>query len=304
MPILLDAKDAHGKSTARRSFGIQVCCHNGAVRSPTLSALAGSFEAVRTLRLSETDILPLPSLTFEYEPRRPGARPALMDVYEPRQSNQRWMLLIHGGGFTTGSRNMKPSRTIAAYFLARGWLVYSADYPLARVGGVKLPEQRASVENAVRSAAHHARVKHGLEDKGVLVGSSAGATLALLASENEFDLIETVVSCFGLYDFAALEAPLLKVFRGLVLGSGSQAAALEASPAHRGKRVPQTLLLHGTADLLVPYEQAGQMESALRGAGVASQRFDYAGAPHAFFNDRKSAVCQQALADIDRALNL
>jgi acetyl esterase/lipase len=227
-----------------------------------------------------------------------------MDVYQPHHPNQRWMLVIHGGGFTTGSRNMKPSRTIAAYFLARGWQVYSADYPLARAGGIKLPEQRESVENAVRAAARHAQRQTGVASKGVLLGCSAGATLALLASEQELDHVETVVSCFGLYDFTALDAPLLKLFRGLVLGSASHEAALVASPSHRAKPLPRTVLLHGTADRLVPHEQAEQMERALVRAGAKAERFEYVGAPHAFFNDRRSPTCLRALADIDRALSV
>jgi acetyl esterase/lipase len=48
---------------------------------------------------------------------------------------------------------------------------------------------------------------------------------------------------------------------------------------------PPALLLHGTADRIVPYEQAVGFEAALTDAGVGASRYTADGAGHGFHNE-------------------
>ena len=59
----------------------------------------------------------------------------------------------------------------------------------------------------------------------------------------------------------------------------------DASPiCHVSKSTPPTLLLHGTADSTVPYEQSVRFCEAVRAAGGHAELFTAEGAEHAFFN--------------------
>lgn len=273
-----------------------------AVLVRTMSATLGAVQALATMPLAADDVLPRPSRSFLYEPQRPGARSPLLDVYLPVGEPRGWVLVIHGGGFTTGRRNMKPSRVLAQKLLSERYLVFSVDYPLVR-GAITVWEQVDSVVAAIDQARgfverfHRPAARHG-----ALLGSSAGATLALLAAARRRESLSLVISAFGLYDFTELEGLLLAFFRRTVLGTESPALSRAASPQFGDQPLPPVVLLHGTADRLVPVSQSERMSASLRARGVPVTSFVYPGAAHAFFNAPRSAVCRKALEDIAQSL--
>lgn len=62
----------------------------------------------------------------------------LLDVYEPVRFDGVPMpavVLIHGGGFTGGSKQAGPLVDMAYWFAERGWVAYSIDYRVARDRG-------------------------------------------------------------------------------------------------------------------------------------------------------------------------
>jgi acetyl esterase/lipase len=271
--------------------------------SPTLSAALDAARALATLRLTPDDLLPRPSETFSYEPTRPGARPPACDVYLPRGREPRgYTLLLHGGGFTTGGRSMRPTRRLAGALLAQGEVVFAIDYPL--VGrGTTVFDQVASVERALGAAAARAARAEVRHPRGVLVGTSAGATLAMLAAPRDREHVARVVACFGLYDFLdlPLAAPAALAFRRYVLGDPSPSSARLASPLH-APPPSDVVLLHGAHDRLVPVVQHDRMEAALRAAGGRVSGHVFPGAPHAFFNEGTRPPCAEALARVGAAV--
>lgn len=54
----------------------------------------------------------------------------MLDVYVPNNTsnNRPAMLLIHGGGFTSGSKEAPQIVNLANYFASRGWVTFSIDY--------------------------------------------------------------------------------------------------------------------------------------------------------------------------------
>ena len=58
--------------------------------------------------------------------------PLLLDVYQPQGAggNRPAIVVIHGGGFTGGSRSGWRSVSQAEYFASRGWVAFSIDYRL------------------------------------------------------------------------------------------------------------------------------------------------------------------------------
>ena len=171
------------------------------------------------------------------------------------------------------------------------------------------------------------------------LGYSAGGSLACLLGMTEPDdqlegecphkeydsRVQAVVSYFAPSDLAQLHAhcalciktkPVLSeefaqsgaVQFGLEtwLGGPPAKAAeryLKASPiSYARKRAAPTLLLHGTADLVVPVSQSKLLEDALRAAGADVRLITFERAPHNF-DERADANARQALAEAMQFLN-
>lgn len=220
------------------------------------------------------------------------------DVYSPERPTGDSVVLVHGGGFTIGARDMKPMRRIASDLLARGLAVCSVDYRMIFRGG-RLDE---SLEDVVCALEHwRARTgRRGLDPARVsILGLSAGATLALLAASRA--PVHRVVSCFGLYELDHLKGPLAALLPRLAFRSTDRALWAERSP--RGSKQPEapTLLLHGTADGLVPHGQAERLAAHRRSLGLPTELVIYPGAPHGFFNE-EGQVAIDALEAIARFL--
>lgn len=82
-----------------------------------------------------------------------------------------------------------------------------------------------------------------------------------------------------------------------------KAAYLDASPVrHVGTGTPPALLLHGTADPLVPIEQAEVFAAALEKAGVPVELVRMEGAGHGDFGKEPDKVLARAAAFLGKYL--
>lgn len=222
----------------------------------------------------------------------------LADLYLPTAGGTgASAVLVHGGGFVIGSRRMKPMRFLASRLLASGIAVCSIDYRLAFRGG-RLEEGVRDVLSALtffRGRAAHL----GLDTTRIsLVGLSAGATLAMLAaSRAEPGAVHRLVSVFGLYEFDHLRGPLARVIPRLVLGTNARSSWHARSPRGASQPSAPTLLLHGTADGLVPVAQARRLAAHRESLGLPTKLVVIEGAPHGFFNTASEA-CEQGAREI------
>jgi acetyl esterase/lipase len=131
-----------------------------------------------------------------------------------------------------------------------------------------------------------------------LAGGSAGGHLALLAALTPNDPRyegqggheghdTSVWAAVGFNPVVDVRGPLNDRLSAFLGGTGRQVPEryAEASPIlHVGPGVPPVLILHGTDDATVPYEQAVRFCAAVRAAGGRAELFTAAGAAHAFFN--------------------
>lgn len=191
------------------------------------------------------------------------------------------VLLVHGGGFLIGSRDMKPMQRLTTALVDAGYAVASIDYRKifrggSRLGGVE--DAHAAMEWWFDQAP-----RFGVDPRRIgTVGLSAGATLMLLASERPGGTrLASRVSLFGLYDLDNLGGPLGRGLRALLLRGGD---ARPVSPRWVVRNEVPLTLLHGTEDALVPVEQAHQLALARRAAGVPVEVHILDGAPHGFLN--------------------
>jgi acetyl esterase/lipase len=223
----------------------------------------------------------------------------LADVYVPTTGTPSGasVLLVHGGAFLIGSRGMKPMRFLASRLVASGIAVCAIDYRLVLRGG-RLEE---AVDD-VLAALEFWRVRaprFGLDASRIsLAGLSAGATLAMLAASRAGPgAVFRLVSVFGLYELDHLRGPLATLMPRLLFRTSDRASWHARSPRGAPQPSAPTLLLHGTADGLVPVEQARGLAAHREALGLATKLVVIEGAPHGFFNT-PSEACELGVREI------
>jgi len=209
----------------------------------------------------------------------------LADIYLPDgRGPHPSMILIHGGGFVIGSRRMKPVRYLATRLCETGIAAMAIDYRLIFRGG-RLAEALADVDAASRWW-QEASERFGIDPKRTAIaGFSAGATLALLHAADAPERYHRIVSFFGVYDFSFLNGQLAQMMRQLLLRSRDREVWVRHSPLTRGTMPTPMLLLHGTADTMVPIEHARRLHARRNALGLPVELLEYEGIPHGFLND-------------------
>lgn len=210
-------------------------------------------------------------------------------------------ILVHGGGWHTGDKknNCKP---LFAPLNDRGYAWFSINYRLA-------PEHHypASVEDTetairwVRARAEDYRVDL---DRLILCGESAGGHLVALVSTRSQPGCE-VSAVIPFYCRANFMVPPGEKIQSNVAGYLGATIAdeqsipllLEASPiSHVHVGMPPFLLLHGTADQIVDYQQSVKFQEALRGVGVPCDLITIEGGGHGMVSwDNKNLLYRDAL---------
>ena len=234
-----------------------------------------------------------------YRPKTRGVAP-LVDVYRPvgdvPDAGAPSVLLIHGGGFVGGSRRQRSIRFIATRLAEAGVAVAAADHRLLFRGG-PLEAQRDDIA-ALRNFWHARGPQWGLDPHRVsAVGLSAGGALVLFDAAESDARYHRVVSIYGVYDFIGLSGPGSRAWRTALLGSPKPEVWAKTSPMSIAPHVgAPVLLLHGTEDGLVPYEQAQRLVDA-RGARPTTLRtFD--GHPHGWLQDPSDPASELAAREI------
>ncbi|GAA4302318.1 alpha/beta hydrolase [Klenkia terrae] len=241
-----------------------------------------------------------------------GFRPLQLDLWAPATSPAPLVVWVHGGGFMFGDRRelpetFRPDQVFDA-FLAAGIAVASIDYRHALEA--PFPAQLLDAKAAVRWLRRFGPELGLATERVGIVGESAGAHIAasvgLTAHRpdlepahgvvGESSAVQAVVDWYGPADLSTmprrpppphvaaklppelLTAPEDHLTRGL---TGD--ALADASPVtHVTPQAPPFLLVHGTADWLVPYEQSEILHAALTAAGVPATLVPVEGALHIF----------------------
>jgi acetyl esterase/lipase len=235
-----------------------------------------------------------------------------LDLYLPRrpQDPMPVALLFHGGGWQSGSKDEIALDVLP--YLEMGFAVANVDYRLARVATAP-----AAVEDsrcALRWVVRHAK-QYGLDtDRLILVGSSAGAHLALMAglapASAGFDQlcpgdeplkVAAVINFFGIVDVGQLLGP--EDARDFAVGWIGKAAdpaglARRVSPiTYVAKGAPPIFTAHGDADPVVPFAQARRLHEALDRAGVPNRLFPLRNEKHGQFDGGDVLLVNRAVRD-------
>ncbi|HEY1752814.1 MAG TPA: alpha/beta hydrolase [Caulobacteraceae bacterium] len=226
-----------------------------------------------------------------------GNRPLKLDIYRPQAPNRAAVLLVHGGGWSRGSKDMLgPAATALA---EQGFVVLAQEYRLT--GEASFPANIHDVKRAIRWAKENAAELGFDADKLCLEGHSAGAHLVLLAAGTPDDarlappeglggVSQSVAAVCAIYPptlFHAGETRPSGALPARVLpgaDASDEAAALASPIEHVTADYPPAILLHGDADKVVPVSASRRFEERVRAVGGKVDLHIYAGLPHGFAN--------------------
>lgn len=195
-------------------------------------------------------------------------------------------IVVHGGGWMAGDRvwNVEP---LFWPLSQAGFASFSISYRLAK----DFLQIGTAVED-VRAALRHVREKaefYGVDSGRIaVIGESAGAHLAALATLEDRRGVAAVVSLYGPMDLEALarnSAVVPPQIREALEGSAFAGLLLNhlrsLSPVQYVKPgAPPFLLMHGTADHVVPFSQSEALLELLTAAGADAELLAIADGGH------------------------
>jgi acetyl esterase/lipase len=225
-----------------------------------------------------------------------GKEDLLLDLAQPRHGRGPFpaVLVLHGGAWTKGSRK---SALPVIFELARlGCVAVTASYRFAPRH--RYPAQIHDAKCAVRwlraNAGHYRIDPQRITALGFSSGGHLACLLGTTAGRAELEgtgghaehssKVQLVVGYYPVTDLQALRITFL---HGLIIdrlmGKASATDHAHASPiTHADRRSAPTLLLHGTADLVVPFSQSRALADKLQKSGVHVQLHTLKEAGHNF----------------------
>ena len=247
------------------------------------AALARHFPVSSDRRSSLRLLLtPLPLAGRGVERQRnltygPAGRRNRLDVFTAPSgaapSGRPVLIHLHGGGFRIGTKSLF-ARDLLQTFARRGWVTISANY---RLRPATFRDVVIDTKHAIAWARRNAAAYGGDPDRIVVVGSSAGAHLAMTAAltsndprfQPGFETDDTSVrAAVGLYGYYGR------------IDSGPMAS----SPVdYLTEDAPPVLVVHGAQDTLVRPELARAFVEQLRTVSTDSVGYaELPGAQHGF----------------------
>jgi acetyl esterase/lipase len=197
-----------------------------------------------------------------------------LDLYLPtNRKGEPLVIYVHGGGWEHGDKAGDSINPNNLQWLWQGYTMASINYRLVQTA--LWPAQIEDCKAAIRWLKAHAR-NYGYDaDRIAVVGESAGGHLAAMmgttSGTRTFDVgenldytsdVNCVVNLFGVSDVTR-EPSVAATLLG-PMGKNNDELVRAASPityVHRDE--PPMLIVHGTDDKLVPYEQAELLVDAM-----------------------------------------
>lgn len=217
------------------------------------------------------------------------------------------VIIVHGGGFTGGNKQVYVTPMFEPLTQAHfAW--FSIDYRLAPQ--YKFPAAVEDVDRAIEYVKSHAAQYKVDAHRIALLGESAGGYMVSYAGTQKEKKwrVAAVVSFYGPHNLMGEyemrkrqgAAPgALTAFLGITTWDKKAFDLLKKdSPINRvSKGMPPFLLLHGTADTLVDYQQSVDMCARLRQAGDACELYTVDGGKHGMGNWESMPAYKQKVVE-------
>lgn len=198
------------------------------------------------------------------------------DVYLPagRTNTTKVMFLIHGGGWTSGSKEDMNAAVQVVKTLFPQYAIVNMNYRLATQSSPAYPKQTDDI-TAVMA---HVESQYGLSKNYGMLGVSAGGHLSMLYAYklDTQHKVKVVCNIVGPTDFndpsyagSELETTLLPYLAGANI---TEEFLTEVSPiTHVSAQSAPTIQFMGNADPLIPTTQGQRLKVALDNANVPNE---------------------------------
>jgi acetyl esterase len=197
------------------------------------------------------------------------------------------VIIVHGGGFRNGDKQTYVPPLFEP-FQKEGYVWLSINYRL--YPQVKFPAPVDDIEAALRYVKANAKQYKIDLKRVVLCGESAGASLISYVAVHQKNLLKlaAVVAFYGVHDWELRaqheinDKPGQSIWREFYQVQGADVKRMrEVSPInYLRKGLPPFLLIHGTADTQVNYQQSVAMQKKMQSMNLPCELITVPGGPH------------------------
>jgi alpha-L-fucosidase 2 len=235
-------------------------------------------------------------VTADIEYSAPGGERLKLDAHIPEGKGPfPAVILVHGGGWTNGHKTVNFVTDLFPVLDGSGMAWFTIDYRLAPKH--PYPAARLDVEAAVQWVKKNAKQYRVNPRKIALMGESAGGHLVNLVGAKNDVGVAAVVCFYGPYDMESFAKKfegkpatggMKTFFRIDEYNDAAKRKLREASPStYVNRKTPPFLLIHGTRDAAVPYEQAQLHRDAFRKRGIPVELITVEDGVHGVMNWEK-----------------
>lgn len=189
-----------------------------------------------------------------------------LDLYEPAGDTaaaRPVFVFLFGGGFVAGNKEQEP-RAYCELMARRGYVAAAISYRInqGNIATDGIPAAVSDTRQALRWLNAQAAARRLDSSRLVLGGSSAGAISSLFAAYTELEK-------------SAADAPVtISLVMDLWGGLYTQVSEMAAGE-------PPLIIIHGTADTVVPYAEAEKLRDRAQAVGIPHAFHPLAGKGHA-----------------------
>ena len=195
------------------------------------------------------------------------------------------IVFFFGGGWTGGTPRQFYQQ--ARDFARQGFVAISAEYRTKRTHKTTPFECVEDGKSAIRWVRQHANELGVDPNRIISAGGSAGGHVAACTGVIEGHEAESEdLSVSSMPNLLILYNPVIDTTEaGYGLNAVTEARKTELSPCHHVRAgLPPTLILHGTADSEVPFENVERFTALMTEAGNECSLVAFEGKRHGFFN--------------------
>ena len=235
-----------------------------------------------------TGVTTTKNVTYGSAPNQQGTTVTLkLDVYSPANdsvSSRPAIVWVHGGSFSSGDKTALELVDEATTFALKGYVNVSINYRLGP--GCSASAPTAACGTSIIDAMHDAQAavrflranatSYGVDPNRIAIGgTSAGAITALHVGYNPDD-----PGTSGNPGFSSAVSGAVSLSGTKLLGTASAGDA-------------PSLLFHGTADPLVPYQWAVNTVNEAQAAGLTAFLTTWEGAGHVPYGEHRTEILNQ-----------